>query len=41
MLENIKRGKRMEGFKIQEVRDVVKAGGDEVLEKLEEKFIKV
>ena len=41
MLGKIKRRKKMEGFEIQALRDVVKAGGEEVLEKLEEKFIEV
>ena len=41
MLGKIKRRKKMEGFEIQALRDVVKEGGEEVLEKLEKKFIEV
>ena len=41
MLGKIKRQKKMEGFEIQTLRDVIKVGGEEVLEKLEEKFIEV
>ena len=41
MLGKIKRRKKMESFKIQALRDVVKAGGEEVIENLEEKFIEV
>ena len=41
MLRKIKRRKKMESFEIQALRDVVKAGGEEVIENLEEKFIEV
>ena len=41
MLGKIKRRKKMESFKIQALRDVIKAGGEEVIENLEEKFIEV
>ena len=41
MLGKIKRIKKMESFEIQAFRDVVKAGGEKVIENLEEKFIEV
>ena len=41
MLGKIKRRKKIESFKIQALRDVVKAGGEKVIENLEEKFIEV
>ena len=41
MLGKIKRRKKMESFEIQALRDIVKAGGKEVIKNLEEKFIEV
>ena len=41
MLGKIKGRKKMESIKIQALRDVVKAGGEEVIENIEEKFIEV
>ena len=39
MLGKIKKWKKIEGFEIQALRDVVKAGGEEVPQKIEKKFI--
>ena len=41
MLGKIKKWKKMECFEIEILRDVMKEGGEEVLEKLEKKFIEV
>ena len=41
MLGMIKKRKKMEAFEVQALRDVVKEGGEEVIENLEEKFIEV
>ena len=41
MIGKINKQKKIEGFEIQALKDVVKAGGEEVPEKLEQKFIEV
>ena len=41
MLGKIKRRNKMESFKIQALRDIVKAGGEEVIKNLKEKFIEL
>ena len=41
MIGKMKKWKKMEGFEIQALRDVVKKGGPEVIEKFEKKFKEV
>ena len=41
MLGKIKKQRKMESFKIQALRSIVKEGGDDIIERFEKKFMDI